>query len=127
MREDAGTTAHHKVAEGDADADADDELVAEDIDVVKIYSAPRATKRVEQWGLKGGGGLDLTTKDSDGKALGFSKSTMRKRAVKKINKDKPLLIADSPMFTDWSAMMNLTWTVCRQKKRRGACAKHASI
>ena len=43
-------------------------LVAEEIDVAEIYSPPRVTKRAEQWGLKGGWSLDLTTKDSDGKA-----------------------------------------------------------
>ncbi len=82
-------------------------LVAEDIDVAEIYSPPRVTKTAGQRGLKGGWILDLTTKDDDGKPWDFSPSTVRKRAVIKINKDKPLLSVGSPMCTDWGAMMNI--------------------
>ena len=74
-------------------------LVAEYIRVAEIYSPPRVTKRAEQWGLNGGQGLDPTTKDHDGKPWEFSSSATRKRAADKLNKDKPLLIVGSPMFT----------------------------
>lgn len=92
--------------------------MAEGIDVAEIYSPPRATKRAEQWGLKGGWGLDLTAKDNDGKPWDFSSSTMR--SGNKINKDTPLLIAGSSTCTVWSAMMNLNWprTTAEERARR---------
>ena len=86
------------------------ELVAEEIDVAEIYSPPRVTKRAEQWGLRGGWSLDLTTRDSDGKKWGFSKPMMQRRAIEKINKDRPLLTIGSPMCIDWSSMMNFNWS-----------------
>ena len=84
-------------------------LVAEGIDVAEIYSPPRVTLRAKQWGLKLGWSLDLTTKDSDGKAWDFSKKNMQQRAIDKIKQDKPLLIIGSPMCTDWSTIMNFNW------------------
>jgi hypothetical protein len=83
---------------------------AEEIDVAEIHSPPRVTQRATQWGLKAGWGLDLTTEDSDGKAWGFSKQGMQKRAINKINRDKPLLVTGSPMCTDWSTMIKLNWS-----------------
>ena len=74
--------------------------------MAETHSPLRATKRAEAWGLKGGWGLDLPTKDSDGKPWNFSSSTVGKGAATKINKDTPLLIVGNTMCTDWSAMMN---------------------
>ena len=47
-------------------------LVIAGMDVAEIYSPPRISKRASEVGLKGGWSLDLTTKDSDGKAWDFS-------------------------------------------------------
>ena len=66
----------------------------------------RVAARANDLGLKAGWSLDLTTRDKDGKAWDFSKAEMRKRAIEKIKKDKPLFIIGSPVCTDWSAMMN---------------------
>ena len=73
----------------------------------EIYSPPSVAGRAEQWGLRGGRSLDLTTKDKDGKTWDFSKPEMRRRAMEKIEKDNPLLIIDSPMCKDWNRLMNL--------------------
>lgn len=102
-------------------------LVAGDIDAVEIYSPPRVTKSAKRWGLEGGWSPDFTTKDSDGKTWDFSKSKMRKRAIEKINKDKPLLTVGSPMGTDWSTMANLNWqkkTAEDRTKRMHEARKH---
>ena len=84
-------------------------LVAEDVDVAEIYSRSHVTKRAEQNGLNGDRGLDLATKDRDGKPWDFASPTMRERAVNKINNDKPLLSVGGPVCTGWSAMMDLNW------------------
>ena len=103
------------------------QLVAGEIDVAEIYSRPRVTQRAKQWGLKPGWSLDITTKDADGEPWDFSKRRMRKKAIDKINKDKPLLIIGSPMCTDWSTMMNLNWDKMSPeewKRRMRAARKH---
>ena len=84
-------------------------LIAEDMDVAEIYSPPRIAVKAKEMGLKGGWSLDLTNTDVDGKRWDFSKPEMRKRAIDKINKDKPLVIIGSPACTDWSTMMNINW------------------
>ena len=103
------------------------QTVAQGMDVAEIYSPPRIAKRAEAWGLRGGWSLDLTEKDHDGKAWDLSKKEMRRRAVQKINKDKPLLIIGSPMCTDWSSMMNLNWgkmTEEQKEKRMTSARSH---
>ena len=75
-------------------------LVAEGVDVAEIYSPPRVCERAKAHGLRSGTSFDITTRDKDGRPWDFSKIDMRERAVKRINKEKPLLIVDSPMCTD---------------------------
>ena len=82
------------------------QLVAEEIDVAEIYSPPRVTQRARQWGLKPGWSLDITTKDENGDPWDFSRSKMRRKAINKINEDRPLLVVGSPMCTDWTTMIN---------------------
>ncbi len=64
-------------------------MVAEGVDVAEIYSPPRVVKRAQEIGLKPGWGLDLTTKDTDGRPWDFSKKEAKERAIMKIRKDKP--------------------------------------
>ena len=72
----------------------------EGIDVAEIYSPPRVAARAQAFGLRPGWSLDLTTQDNDGKPWDFSRREMRERAIRKIKKDRPLLIIGSPMCTD---------------------------
>ena len=70
--------------------------------------------------------MDLSTKDDDGRVWDLSMADMRKRAVKRINKDKPLLIVGIPSCTDWSTMMGIHWGKLGQeeKNRRMKEARH---
>ena len=81
-------------------------LMAEDIDVVEIYSPPRIVERATEMGSEGGWSLDLTTKDSMGRKWDLSKPEVRSRAIQFIKQTKPLLIVGSPMCTDmgWPRM-----------------------
>ena len=104
-----------------------EEIVTEEIDVAEIYSPPRVAIRAKEMGLRAGWGLDLTTKDKDGKYWDFSKIEMRQRAIAKIKKDKPLLIVGSPMCTDWSPMMNFNWEKpgpAERERRLKAARRH---
>ena len=92
-------------------------MVAEGMDVAEIYSPPRIAARAKNRGLKGGWGLDLTTKDERGRAWDFSKKEVRQKAMHKIMVDKPLLIVGSPTCTDWSTMMYLNWPRMSEEAR----------
>ena len=72
-----------------------------------MYSPLGIAAMATEMGLKGGWGLDLTNRDSDGKNWDSSKPNMRRQATEKISKDKPRVTAGSPACTDWSTMMDL--------------------
>ena len=57
-------------------------------------------------GLRAGWSLDLTTKDTDGRAWGFNVPEMRNRATRLVLTDKPMLLIASPMCTTYSVMNN---------------------
>lgn len=83
--------------------------VHEDIDIAEVYSAPRAAKACEKFGLKVGWSLDICTKDEDGRPWDFTQVEMRNRAARKLIENKPLLLIGSPPCTEWSIPMNLNW------------------
>ena len=52
---------------------------------------------------------------------------MQERAIRKVNRDRPLLIIGSPMCTDWSPMMELNWPKMspgERDRRMQAARKH---
>ena len=53
--------------------------------------------------------MDHTAKDIGGRARDFSQKEMKKTAIAKINKDKPLLIIGGPTCTDGGTIMDLNW------------------
>ena len=73
------------------------------IEMVEVYSPPRVTEVARTMGLKAGWSLDITTRDSDGKAWDFN---MRNRAVRKVLTDEPVLLIGSPMCTDCDLCKN---------------------
>ena len=83
------------------------EMVAAGIDVAEIHSPPRITVKAKEMGLRAGWSLDITTRDSDGRLLCFSRKEMRKRAVEHIHRTKPLVIVGNPMGTDWSTTVDI--------------------
>ena len=102
-------------------------LVVEGMDVAEIYSPPRVAVKAREMGLRAGWSLDLTTKDEQGNKWDLSKDKMRKKAMDKIRKDKPLLVIGSPMCTDWSSLMSLNWPKMEKediKNRMKEARKH---
>ena len=95
-------------------------LMGTEMDVSDIYSPPRVAVKAAEMGLRAGWSLDLTTRDQDGKRWDFSKASIRKRAITKIKRAKPLVIIGSPMCTDWCTMMNFNWDRMKpeEKERR---------
>ena len=83
-------------------------LLAE-IEMAEVYSPPRVTRMAEQMGLRAGWALDLTTCDDDGGLWDFDQLEMRNRAIRKLLKDKPILLIRSPMCTAYSQMNNLNY------------------
>ena len=104
-------------------------LVAEGMDVAEIYSPPRVAKMATQLGMRAGWSLDLATHDRDGQAWEFRKKEMRNRAMRKINKDKPLLIVGIPMCTGCGAMVdfNSQKVTAEEKARRMHEARECEI
>ena len=80
------------------------QMLIMNMDIAEFYSPPRVAKMARDIGLRAGWSLDLTTNDSDGRAWDFNDVEMRKRAVRKVFEDKPLLLIGSPMCTIYSSM-----------------------
>jgi len=76
-------------------------------DITEVYSPPRVTAACEKVGLVPGGALDITTTDKDGRAWDFNQPEMRRRVVKKVLEEDPLLIIGSPMCTAFSTLQQL--------------------
>ena len=68
------------------------------MDVAEFYSPPRVATMASRMGLRVGWSLDLTTKDTDGRAWDFNVPEMRNRAARLVLKDKPMLLIGSPMY-----------------------------
>ena len=71
------------------------------MDVAEVYSPPRMANMASNMGLRAGWSLDLNTKDTDGKALGFNAPEMRNRAARRVLEDKPMLLISNPMCTTY--------------------------
>ena len=72
--------------------------------VAEVYSPPGIVKMANKMGFRGGWSLDLTANDDYGMPWDFNDARMRRRAISKIVKDKPLVLIGSPMCTEYSSM-----------------------
>ena len=77
------------------------------MDVAEFYSPPRIIEMARTMGLRAGWSMDLTTRDTDGRAWDFNIPEMRNRAARRIVTDKPPLVIGSPLCTVYSAMNNI--------------------
>ena len=67
-------------------------------DFAEVYSPPRVTKLASDMRLKSAWALDLITIDPlDGKPWNFNVKAMRDRAVKLLDRDRPLLLIACPI------------------------------
>ena len=60
-------------------------------------------------GLKAAWAMDLTTLDESGNPWDFSKAEQRKRALKRLRKDRPLMPIACPMCGPFSSMNELNY------------------
>ena len=80
-----------------------------------LYSPPRISalaKMLPSYGIAPGLELDLTVPDENGEPWNFSGPSMRAKAEKLLDAQKPLLLVGSPMCTAFS-----TWQFIDNKKR----------
>ena len=76
----------------------------------EIYSPPRVTQLISELGLRPAWSLDLTTVDpEDGKPWDFSMADKRAKAVRMLDRDKPLMLVACPMCGPFSAINNLNY------------------
>ena len=80
------------------------------IEVAEIYSPPRVTETAKKMGLRAGWALDITTSDVDGRAWDFNQLEMRNRTVRKLVRDKPILLVGSPMCKAFSQLNNINYS-----------------
>ena len=77
------------------------------MDVAEVYSLERVTRVAEQFGLKPGWSLDLTTTDENGRPWDFDCVYMRNKVARKLIEDRPMLVIGSPMCTEFSSWMHV--------------------
>ena len=71
------------------------EMMLNQMDVAEVYSPPRVAAMARRMGLRQGWSLDLTTYDRDGREWDFNSLEMRNRAIRKVLRDKPLILIGS--------------------------------
>ena len=86
------------------------------MDVGEIYSPERVNQYAEQFGLKKGWSLDLTTKDENGSEWDFTKLELRNKATRKVIEDQTLFVIGSPSCTYFSQIMKLSWNRMDQEE-----------
>jgi hypothetical protein len=83
--------------------------------VAEFYSPPRVSalaKELPSYGIAPGLALDLTVPDENGEPWDFSRPSMRIKAEKLLDEQKPTLLIGTPMCTAFSA-----WQYINNKKR----------
>ena len=60
-------------------------------------------------GLKAAWAMDLTTFDESGNPWDFSKAEQRKKALRRLKEDKPLMLITCPMCGPFSSMNELNY------------------
>ena len=69
------------------------------IDAAEVYSPLRIVKMASDMGFRAGWGVDLTPQNDDGRCWYSTGFEMRNMAVRKVLRDKPVLLIDSPVCT----------------------------
>ena len=78
-------------------------------DCAEIYSPPRITAIASRMNMKSAWALDLTTMDDQGNPWDFSLASQRKKAMKMLKKDKPLLLVACPMCGPFSSINDINY------------------
>ena len=78
-------------------------------DCAEVYSPPRITEVASRMRMKRAWALDLTTLDEQGSPWDFSLASQRKKALKLLEKDKPLLLVACPMCGPFSSINDLNY------------------
>ena len=84
----------------------------------EVYSPPRITAVAGRMGLKPAWALDLTTVDDEGKPWDFSRADQRKKAMKKLKDDTPLMLVACPMCGPFSTISELNYANMTEKEIR---------
>ena len=87
-------------------------------DCAEVYSPPRITAVAGRMGLKLAWALDLTTVDDEGKPWDFSRADQRKKAMKKLKDDTPLMLVACPMCGPFSTISELNYANMTEKEIR---------
>ena len=77
--------------------------------VSEVYSPPRICERARELGLDPGSSLDLTTQDEHGVPWDLSKPEIQKKAMMRIDEEKPELLVTCPMCGPFSAWQGLNY------------------
>ena len=94
--------------------------------VSEIYSPPRVTAAATinpDVGVGAGFAMDLTTKDENGQPWDFDDPRQRRRAIDKINAEKPFVVIGSPMCTAFSLLQALNWGRMRPEDKERIMAR----
>ena len=88
------------------------------IDVIEMFSPPRVTKEADNWGLRTGEAMDLTT----GWDVNLAKD--RKRAWSYVREYRPFLIIGSPCCTAFSQMQSFNGWMAKQEEKYQEGVRH---
>ena len=87
-------------------------------DCAEVYSAPRITAAASRMGLKPAWAMDLTTVDDEGKPWDFSRADQRRKALRKLKEDKPLMLVACPMCGPFSTINELNYANMKESEIR---------
>ena len=90
----------------------------------EVYSPPRITKLIGEMGMRPAWALDLTVVDpDDGEPWDFSVPNKRAKAVKLLDRDKPLMLVACPMCGPFSAINNFNYAKMEPKEIKAKLEK----
>ena len=92
------------------------------MDVTEMFSPPRVTKRAEEYWLRAGFVVDLTTERRPGEFWELSRDDHVAALEKFIRREKSWLLAAWPPCTDHCELLHLTYTkeeILERQRARG--------
>ena len=84
----------------------------------EVYSPPRITSVASHMGLKTAWAMNLTTLDESGNPWDFSQAAQRKKALRRLREDKPLMLVACPMCGPFSSMNELNYARMSEQQIR---------
>lgn len=93
------------------------QMMFEQMEVAEVYSQPRIITIARRMGLRAGWSLDLTTGDENGQPWDFNCKQMRNAAIRRVIKDKPILLIGSPMCGPFSTMNNFNYAKMTEEEK----------